>query len=142
MKKKTDAEVIAEFNDFCHQHYGKIYPPLKRLFMQILKERPLPTTSGDEEIEQWVENLAKCRFTGERKTEHSEESYLAVLTIELAKILATKNQQIAAAYDKGLRKGMESSQAVLDEYEEDEIVDERNKALTTAITAVEGVGKN
>lgn len=59
-----DEDLVKEFNKFCHQHYGKIYPPLKRLFVEMLD---------------------------------------------------TKNQQIAAAYDKGLRKGMESSQAVLDE---------------------------
>jgi hypothetical protein len=46
-----------------------------------------------KDIEVIVEKVANCRFTGNPKTCHSEESYKTTLTIVLAKILQSQADQ-------------------------------------------------
>lgn len=53
-KEKTpttsgDEELVKKFNDFCHQHDGKIYPPLKRLFVEMLDTKNQQITAAKTE---------------------------------------------------------------------------------------------
>lgn len=108
MTQRTDEVVIAEFK---RKH--DITPDtawdrgvLKSL-EQLLRERPLPTTSGDEElVEEQLDLKAFCDeyIKPHYKSNHTDD-YAFIVNALLAR-LAEKNQQIAAAKTEEREKAL------------------------------------
>lgn len=73
---------------------------IEQKISNYLIERPLPTTSGDEELIEWVDHVFYPPLKGNPLQKKSDQELLTDhdrLIAEIRKILAIKNQQITEA---------------------------------------------